>query len=482
MFPYNEQVTCSNCGKSNTLKVLGSYSTFPSELDYRPYYTAPDALKVLVQYCRSCGYCAPSIETLIENVSDIINRIEYKKQLSNKKLPKVCNHYLCYAIIMDGNGNYLEAGYSKLRAAWICDDDKNEAGTIECRIRAIESFNTAISKGQVMGDDFYTYITLIDLYRRIGNFSKAEESCQVVLKINPQDKDQLKVIYYQKHLIEKRDSNRHIIKDAKSYVSPEEKADTKRKLAIVKEFTDRNKNNLKNNALTNGPLPEMFFSTIPSGAFQMGSNVEGEDDKYLNTHKWEKPVHSVTIPSFKIMTTQITRAMWWSLMDDEPSEHTGSDLPESNVSWDLCQVFIEKLNKYDPNNTYRLPSEAEWEYACRANNVTKYSLGDNEVALSATAWFEDNSGGVIHPVGLKIPNSWGLYDMHGNVQEWCMDSWHYNYKNAPSDGSARVSTDRINRVKRGGAARSNAFNCRSTCRSFDPPDNGSRTGFRLVCE
>ena len=107
-----------------------------------------------------------------------------------------------------------------------------------------------------------------------------------------------------------------------------------------------------------------------------------------------------------------------------------------NVSWQDAIEFCKRLSHHYNKAKYRLPSETEWEYACRAGTTTKFFFGDNELDLGKYAWFEGNSKKKLHPVGQKPPNPFGLYDIHGNVLEWCQDCWHSDYKNAPTDGSA----------------------------------------------
>ncbi|MBI1832994.1 MAG: SUMF1/EgtB/PvdO family nonheme iron enzyme, partial [Planctomycetes bacterium] len=133
------------------------------------------------------------------------------------------------------------------------------------------------------------------------------------------------------------------------------------------------------------------------------------------------------------------------------------------------------------NERIRLPSEAEWEYCCRAGTTTAWSFGDDVRDLGKYSWFKDNSAGEDPPVGKKLPNAWGLYDMHGYVWEWCLDAWHPDYKNAPADGSARAKTDSHDRVLRGGAYPDPADKHRSAYRHHgDPNTRTGAIGFRCV--
>jgi formylglycine-generating enzyme required for sulfatase activity len=220
-----------------------------------------------------------------------------------------------------------------------------------------------------------------------------------------------------------------------------------------------------------GALPGMTFVKIPSGSFQMGSN---EDDS-------EKPIHPVNIKSFYMMTTEVTQAMWKEIMGDNPSNWKGDNLPVECVSWNDVQEFLKKLNQRDPGRNYRLPSEAEWEYACRAGTTTRYYNGDNANTLGEIAWYGNNSGNATHPVGQKKANSWGLYDMSGNVWEWCEDYWHDDYTGAPTNGSAWLSPSSSYRVLRGGSWIYFDSSCRSADRSYYYPSYRSGyDGFRLV--
>jgi len=212
---------------------------------------------------------------------------------------------------------------------------------------------------------------------------------------------------------------------------------------------------------------------IPTGEFMMGSSDEDND---------EKPVHKVTISKpFYLGTYPVTQREWKAVMGSNPSFFTGDDLPVESVSWDDVQEFIRKLNEKEGEAKYRLPSEAEWEYACRAGTTTKYCFGDSESKLGEYAWYGNNSDGKTHPVGKLKPNAWGLYDMHGNVWEWIRDKWHSNYDGAPTDGSAWESGDGSSRVYRGGGWYYYAGNCRSAYRyEYEPGHRHLYLGFRLL--
>jgi formylglycine-generating enzyme required for sulfatase activity len=180
---------------------------------------------------------------------------------------------------------------------------------------------------------------------------------------------------------------------------------------------------------------------IPPGSFWMGS-PEDEPEHYDD----EGPRHEVTITSgFWMMDTPVRQCLWQAVMGNNPSEFKGLDKPVESVSWVEAQEFLSRLNDRIPGLELSLPSEAQWEYACRA--------GSGAENLDQIAWWSDNSGQETHPVGLKQANDFGLFDMLGNVWEWCADPWHDNYDGAPTDGSAWIDgcDAAAYRVMRGGA-------------------------------
>ncbi|KOR30647.1 hypothetical protein TI04_04775, partial [Achromatium sp. WMS2] len=155
--------------------------------------------------------------------------------------------------------------------------------------------------------------------------------------------------------------------------------------------------------------------------------------------------------------------------------------PVINVNWDDAQAYCQWLTQ-QTGQKYRLPTEAEWEYACRAGGKGEYCFGDNVAMLKDYAWYSENSGNQTHPVGEKLPNAWGLYDIHGNVWEWCQDRWHDNYHGAPTDGSAWESGDSSRRLLRGGSWSYRDGYCRAAFRSLSGLSysyNG--WGFRVAC-
>ena len=287
---------------------------------------------------------------------------------------------------------------------------------------------------------------IADRYNNLGDTQKSES-------------DWLSAIYYYKKVIE--------IGGSDSGIS--------QKIAQCREEMNKPKTPTPG-SLIGGPLPGMKFAHIPGGSFMMGSN-HGERD--------ERPVHEVTLKPFFMMTTEVTQAMWVEIMGNNPSHYKGEDRPVERVSWNDCQEFIRKINQKYPGKNYRLPSESEWEYACRAGTTTKYCNGNNESDLERVGWYGGNSGGKTHPVGQKSPNNWDLYDMHGNVweycEDWCEDWNRNNYIGAPTDGNARLSPSATHRVRRGGHYFSISLICTSANRDRNFPDNHwGFNGFRLV--
>ena len=187
---------------------------------------------------------------------------------------------------------------------------------------------------------------------------------------------------------------------------------------------------------------------VPAGEFMMGS-LPSEAGRYSD----EGPQHRVAVRSFSMGKTEVTQAQWRAVMGSNPSHFTscGDDCPVEGVSWDEAQQFVVRLSS-QTGHGYRLPSESEWEYACRAGSQQQYCGSDN---VEDVAWFDSNSRATTHAVALKRPNAWGLYDMSGNVWEWTQDCWNANYNGAPTDGSAWTQGDCFQRVVRGGSWKDN---------------------------
>lgn len=213
---------------------------------------------------------------------------------------------------------------------------------------------------------------------------------------------------------------------------------------------------------------------VEGGTFMMGATEE--QGSYARD--WEKPVHQVTLSGFSIGKYEVTQAEWQAVMGCNPSKRKGDNRPVEWVSWDDCQVFIGKLNGMT-GLSFRLPTEAEWEYAARGGNRSKGFMYAGSNNIGDVAWYDGNSGSTTHDVGTKQPNELGLYDMSGNVWEWCQDGYG-SYPSSPQTNPTGPSSG-SNRVNRGGGWNNNARYCRVSYRSSDTPDyRGSLLGLRLA--
>jgi formylglycine-generating enzyme required for sulfatase activity len=222
-------------------------------------------------------------------------------------------------------------------------------------------------------------------------------------------------------------------------------------------------------ALFTHELTELEFCLIPGGVFRMGSRQDEPEHRHE-----EGPTHTVTVRAFLMCATPCTQTAWERVTGETPARFKGARRPVEQVSWDDAQSFAG-------NAGLRLPSEAEWEYACRAGSTSPYCYGKSEAELEHYGVYGSETQGNpgTRDVGSKLPNSFGLYDVHGNVLEWCQDSYADSYTGAPTDGSARAPVDVSKRVCRGGGWGYEAWGCRSATRLGRTP--GSRSlflGFR----
>jgi formylglycine-generating enzyme required for sulfatase activity len=222
---------------------------------------------------------------------------------------------------------------------------------------------------------------------------------------------------------------------------------------------------------------EMELVLIPPGSFRMGGdkNLEQAEDH-------ETPRHRVNITNtFYIGKYAVTQREWSEIMNHNPGEFKNETRPVERVSWNDVQGFIQKLNKKEETDTYRLPTEAEWEYSARADTQNAYNFGPDINLLTQYVWYRKNSEGKTHPVGGLKPNPWGLHDMHGNVHEWCQDWFDRNYYSQSPSIDPSGPTSGLAKVLRGGDWSSDAWYCRCASRSLSSPDRrSSRVGFRLI--
>lgn len=201
---------------------------------------------------------------------------------------------------------------------------------------------------------------------------------------------------------------------------------------------------------------------VEGGTFSMGS-YSGESD--------EQPVHSETVGTFYIGKTEVTQRLWSAVMGSNPSNFRGENLPVENVSWFDCQEFVDRLSRLT-GRIFRLPTEAEWEYAARGGNKSRNYTYSGSNDLYRVAWYTENSGSTTHPVGQKLDNELGIFDMSGNVWEWCSDNYSSSYSQ-PRNSSYRIL--------RGGSWNDNASGCRVALRSSNTPGNRyNGLGLRLA--
>lgn len=219
---------------------------------------------------------------------------------------------------------------------------------------------------------------------------------------------------------------------------------------------------------------EMSMAFVRGGVFRMGCTDEQGDDCYSG----ERPAHEVTLGDFYIGRYEVTQAQWTYIMGDNPSVFKGDDRPVENVSWHDVQEFIVRLNGQSAHK-YRLPTEAEWEYAARGGAYGKKYQYSGGQRCDEAGWCRRNAGGATHNVGAKQPNELGIYDMCGNVWEWCSD-WHEAYSASARVNPAGPDTG-TRRVNRGGSWYDDDRHCRLTIRNADRPESAdARLGFRLV--
>ena len=221
---------------------------------------------------------------------------------------------------------------------------------------------------------------------------------------------------------------------------------------------------------------DLSFEMIPvdGGTFLMGSEEKG-------AFEWEGPVHSVTLNDFYVGKFVVTQALWQFVMGKNPSRFKGIQRPVENVSWEMANIFIHRLNNHT-NLRYRLLSEIEWEFAARGGNRSEGYIYSGSDRLEEVGWYYENSGNQTQIVGQKMANEIGIYDMSGNIWEWVEDQWHSSYDGAPNNGIAWVDQkSEVRRVRRGGSWDRFARYSRVSYRvSSRPGYRFDRIGFRLA--
>ena len=258
---------------------------------------------------------------------------------------------------------------------------------------------------------------------------------------------------------------RHKPKPAVTKPKPAAKPKAKTKPAPRRNSTSHSGSTVSLSAELNKLINNMVY--VSGGTFIMGGDESSD----------QTPTHSVTLSSYYICKYEVTQALWRAVMGSNPSKFKGDNLPVEQVSWNDCQTFINRLNSYTGRN-FRLPTEAEWEFAARGGNYSRHYKYSGSNYISDVAWYCDNSDRT-HPVGTKQANELGLYDMSGNVWEWCSD-WYGSYSSY-SQSNPTGATSGYGRVERGGSWCGLARYCCSSHRSYYAPGNSfDDIGLRLV--
>jgi formylglycine-generating enzyme required for sulfatase activity len=299
-----------------------------------------------------------------------------------------------------------------------------------------------------------------------GNFVLAEQLWTRILAVSPADAQALKAlrqIWTRSPDIQSVKSVSNLTEDTSSKSSPSLLVPPSRSPQILTETLPGN--------------IKLEMVKIPAGSFTMGA------DEYDD----EEPKHQVKLQEFYLGKYPVTQEQYQAVMGNDPSNFKDDPKnPVEKVSWDDAKEFCKKLNQLIAGKDFRLPTEAEWEYACRAGTQTRFYFGDDAAKLGDYAWYDENSGSKTHAVGQKKPNDWGLYDMSCNVWEWCEDPWHDSYANKPdnikNNGNVIWSSSNESRhVLRGGSWGSNSGVCRSADRNWGNAGGGDYgVGFRLV--
>ncbi|MBF0506507.1 MAG: formylglycine-generating enzyme family protein [Nitrospirae bacterium] len=227
-------------------------------------------------------------------------------------------------------------------------------------------------------------------------------------------------------------------------------------------------------AVYTDPTTGMEFVFVKGGCYQMG-------DTFGDGYTDEKPVHEVCLDDFYMGKYDVTQGQWQAVMGNNPSrfKDCGDNCPVEMVSWNNAQEFISKLNKPSGGKKYRLPTEAEWEYAARSGGRREKYAGSDDI--DSVAWCGSNSGGTTHPVGTKSPNGLGIYDMNGDVWQWVQDWYGPNYYSKSARNNPRGPGSGSDRVIRGGSWSSGLNSVWASLRGYVAPDvRGSLIGFRVL--
>ncbi len=401
------------------------------------------------------------IEKILKNKQDLAEHAESLKEVNeerdiDKKIAKLKEE------IKKHPNDYPAEGYYELGLA------QSENGEID---DAVSNFMIAIDRKP---DYAEAYHALAKAYCNKPDYDKAWEYVEKAILLKPKDSEMLMTrcqIYKNKGLIEEAKQ------DAEHGIELAKKAGNGGLLTDFRRLQDE----LSGIKETDEPLIDISVGKetfrmmkVKGGVYTMGATSEQGDKAYIK----EFPVHNVLLDDYYIGETVVTQGLWKAVMDNNPSHFKGDNLPVERVLWEDAQEFVKRLN-HKTGRTFRLPTEAEWEYAARGGKKSqgyKYSGSDN---LDEVAWYDDNSGDKTHPVREKKANELGLYDMSGNVWEWCQD-WYGGYS-GDAQSNPQGSSSGAERVRRGGGWRSRARNCRVSSRSsYAPAHPYNGLGFRLV--
>lgn len=400
-------------------------------------------------------------EKILKNKQDLAEHAESLKEVNeesdiDKKIAKLKEE------ITKHPNDYPAEGYYELGLAY------SEKGELD---DAVSHFMIAIDKKPDYAD---AYHALAKALCNKPDYNKAWEYIEKSILLKPDDSEMLMTrcqIYKNKGLIEEAK------KDAEHGIELAKKAGNGSLLTDFRRLQDE----LSGIKETDEPLIDISVGKetfrmvkVKGGVYTMGATSEQGDKAYIR----EFPVHNVLLDDYYIGETVVTQGLWNAVMRENPSRFNGDNLPVETVVWNDVREFVERLN-LETGRTFRLPTEAEWEYAARGGSKSqgyKYSGSDN---LDEVAWYEDNSGKKTHPVKGKKANELGLYDMSGNVWEWCHD-WFWGYS-GDAQSNPQGPSSGVERVRRGGGCRSLSRNCRVSSRSSNAPAHQYYClGFRLV--
>ena len=324
-------------------------------------------------------------------------------------------------------------------------------------------------------------ITLFSILDRLlqhpvnKRYQSATEVIQAIKQITPPEPQERERLESERLRLEQEELKRQRQEQERLEAEQRKKQEDAKRQSEFKAREERQKREGGQNFIETLPGGiELEMIAIPAGSFLMGSTERSE----------EKPQHQVKVSAFKIGKYPITQAQYEAVMGTNPSWFKkGGKYPVEQVSRNDAQEFCQKLSKMT-QKAYRLLSEAEWEYAARAGTQTRYYFGNDENKLEEYAWYDKNSSSRTHTVGQKKPNQWGLYDMLGNVWEWCEDEWHENYNDAPNNGMIiSIYNSLVQRyAMRGGSYDVNPQTCRCAYRcGFVPAWWFGNLGFRVAC-